>query len=221
MRFNLLSDYTNAIRRVVLAHIATWRAIAEAKTSVSVLQGGGPYAPQREWAWQPRVWWYDSSIQLYHAGRTAIDRVDVAAGRVGDSHYHRNLQDLPLDNDTAQLTEQANWWGANPALVSFAQTSVNQAVIACALERYRLAHGTYPETLDLLLPVYLGSIPRDIVRGRPMNYERTEEDGYVLRGAGANGIIDQGKPSSDDWLWSFPAATNTPPAAMSRRNPFQ
>jgi hypothetical protein len=216
-RFNLLSDYTNAVRRVVLANIETWRTIAEAKTpSMSLPQGGG-YVPQREWAWQPRVWWYDNSIQLYYAGRNAIDQVDVPAGRVSRGHYYRNLRDLPLDNDTAQLIEQANWWGANSAYVSFAQTAVNQAVIACALERRRVAHGAYPETLDQLLPDYLGSIPPDVIRGRPMYYERTDKGSYLLRGAGPNGVIDQGKTPSDDWLWSFPAGTNTPPSAMSGR----
>ena len=36
------------------------------------------------------------------------------------------------------------------------QTQVHEALIACALERYRLAHNAYPETLDALVP----AIPR-------------------------------------------------------------
>src|SRR5262245_6441301 len=89
-RFNLLSDYTNAVRRVVLASLETWRAIAETKTPSVRLPQGGVYVPQREWAWQPQVWWYDNAIQLYYAGQNAIDRVDVTAGRVSRSHNYRN-----------------------------------------------------------------------------------------------------------------------------------
>ena len=102
--------------------------------------------------------------------------------------------------------------------MTFAQTVVNQATLACALERYRLGHGAYPETLEPLLPAYLESIPRDINCGRPMFYQRADKDGYVLRGVGPNGVIDQGKVPSDDWLWSFTApVTNTPTGATQRK----
>jgi ABC-type Na+ efflux pump permease subunit len=215
-RFNLLADHTNAIRRVVLAHIETWRAVPDAKTPVSsVPQGGGGYVSQREWAWQPRVWWYDNCIQLYEAGRNAVDRVDVAAGRMTTDYNWRDLSGLPLDGVASQLFQQGSWWGNSLTLVSFAQTAVNQAITACALERYRLAHGDYPETLDPLLRTFLDRIPPDITRGRPLIYERNDKDSYTLRGAGANGIIDQAKATSDDWLWSFPSATNATPGTVT------
>jgi len=51
-----------------------------------------------------------------------------------------------------------------------------------------------------------------------MFYRRDDKDSYVLRGAGQNGIIDQGTVPSDDWLWSFTApTTNSPPAAATTR----
>ncbi len=129
-----------------------------------------------------------------------------------------DLCGLPLDGNTSQIFQQFPWWGSGPMLVSFAQTAANQAMIACALERYRLAHGAYPETLDQLLPTVLDRIPRDVSRGRPMFYQRDEKDGYVLRGAGLNGMIDQGTVPSDDWLWTFTApATNTPAGATQRK----
>jgi hypothetical protein len=97
--------------------------------------------------------------------------------------------------------------------VSFAQTAVNQAIIACALERYRLAHSDFPESLDQLLPAYLANIPPDIIRGRPVTFQYIDKNSYILRGAGANGIIDQSKAPSDDWLWAFPGSTNAAPGA--------
>jgi hypothetical protein len=218
-RFELLSDHTNAIRRIVLAHVETWRTYPDAKAQPgSVPQAGGVYVRRREWAWHPRTWWYDNCRQLYRAGQNAMARVDAAAGRLSDDIDWRDLHGLPLDGNTSQMFQQASWWGGTPMLVSFAQTAVNQAVIACALERYYLAHGAYPETLEQLLPAWLDSIPRDINRGRPMFYQRDEKDGYVLRGAGQNRIIDHGKVPSDDWLWSFTApATNTLPTAPTKR----
>jgi len=47
---------------------------------------------------------------------------------------------------------------------------------------------------------------------------RDDKDSYVLRGVGPNGVIDQGKVPSDDWLWSFTTpATNAPAGATIRK----
>jgi hypothetical protein len=217
-RFDLLSDHTNAIRRIVLAQVEAWRAFPEAKAQPrSVPQAGSREVRRREWVWQPQTWWYDNCRQLYRAGQNAIARVDAAAGRVSDEVNWSDLSGLPLEGNISQMFQQFPWWGGSPMLVSFAQTAANQAVIACALERYRLAHGAYPETLDQLLPDFLGSIPRDISRGRPMFYQRDDKDSYVLRGAGQNGIIDQGTVPTDDWLWSFTAPmTNALPVGAGQ-----
>ena len=58
------------------------------------------------------------------------------------------------------------------ALQSFAgnQTKVNEAQIACALERYHLAHAEYPETLDALVPQFIETLPHDIIGGQPLHY---------------------------------------------------
>ena len=93
---------------------------------------------------------------------------------------------------------------------------MNQAIIACALERFRIANSKYPETLEQLVPAYLDRIPNDIIRGRPMTYEQAHGR-YILRGVGPSGTDDRNKkgpvvtaPVSDDWLWSY--GTNAPPA---------
>ena len=45
------------------------------------------------------------------------------------------------------------------------QAGVDMARIACALERYRLTHDEYPQTLDALAPQFIESIPNDIING--------------------------------------------------------
>ena len=47
------------------------------------------------------------------------------------------------------------------------QTLVNEAYIACGLERYRLAHGQYPETLDALVPQFAEKLPHDSSAASP------------------------------------------------------
>lgn len=205
--FNLLADYTNAVHRVALAYIEIWRAIPEsANPDLAPPAADGGYTEDP--AWQLRVWWYESCIQLYHASRNTISQVDVAAGRIQPGMEWSELDGLPLGYSGSQLFQELFPWASNPARVAFAQTSVNQAIIACALERFRLANGAYPETLEQLVPALLARVPPDAISGRPLIYQPVDGGGFILRGVGPNGADDRKKKSSDDWLWAY--STNTP-----------
>lgn len=94
------------------------------------------------------------------------------------------------------------------------QTWVDQAQIACALERYRLANGKYPGTLAALVPKFMEKIPHDIVGGKPMNYFCKDGENFRLYSIGWNetddgGIVAQtsdGKEDREhgDWVWHYP-----------------
>ncbi|HKS35701.1 MAG TPA: hypothetical protein VJW76_00825 [Verrucomicrobiae bacterium] len=212
--FNLLSDHTNAIQRVVRAHIEVWRRIPDARSrETATLPSGGWAARTPALHLQPQAWWFDSCIQLYSAGQTAIGQVDVGEVRVRPN-WNSDLSGLPLDGDSIQLFQQGYWWAADPTSVAFAQTAVNQAIIACALERFYLANRVYPESLDVPMREYLDTIPRDAMTGRSIAYQRTEEGRYILRGVGPNATDDRKiTAGSDDWLWTYPAPTNAPAAS--------
>jgi len=64
-----------------------------------------------------------------------------------------------------------------------------------ALSLYRAEHGTYPETLDALVPNFLDSIPVDFWE-EPLRYAR-EGVGYHLYSIGENGVDDDGANESD------------------------
>ena len=159
---------------------------------------------------QPRAWWLDNCIQLYEAGKIAMERVDAASGKIQQPVSWSDLNELALDPSSRDLLQQQSWWGANPASIAFAQTSLNQAVIACALERFRLLNGAYPETLPQLVPSLLDNIPHDAISGRPIIYQYLGATNFILRGVGPNGMDDRKNPASDDWLWAYP--TNAPGA---------
>ncbi|HTY88293.1 MAG TPA: hypothetical protein VMB80_12570 [Candidatus Acidoferrum sp.] len=88
---------------------------------------------------------------------------------------------------------------------AFNQTLVNQAQIACALERYRLAHGEYPESLAALMPQFIEKIPTDVIGGQPLHYRRTGDGKFLLYSIGWNETDDGGQASEDrgkgDWVW--------------------
>lgn len=91
-------------------------------------------------------------------------------------------------------------------ITALSQTRINEALIACALERFRLAHGEYPENLDALTPQFLDTIPHDVIGGQPLHYRRASEGTFVLYSVGWNGRDDGGKPgqrldTDGDWVW--------------------
>jgi hypothetical protein len=85
------------------------------------------------------------------------------------------------------------------------QTLANEAFIACGLERYRLAHGQYPETLDALVPQFAEKVPHDLIGGQPLKYHRTADGHFVLYSVGWNEKDDGGVPgktvTEGDWVW--------------------
>jgi hypothetical protein len=96
-----------------------------------------------------------------------------------------------------------------------AQSFADMAHIAIALERYHLAHGNFPDTLDPLTPQFIEKVPHDVIGGQPLKYHRTENDRFVLYSVGWNERDDGGPVvlSKDgktvnwkegDWVWQLP-----------------
>jgi hypothetical protein len=65
-------------------------------------------------------------------------------------------------------------------------------IASCALERYRLAHGSYPERMAEVAVFLAGQTPRDPIDGEPLRYVRTSPDTYKLYSIGLNARDDGG-----------------------------
>lgn len=95
-----------------------------------------------------------------------------------------------------------------------AQTGVDLGRVACALERYRLAHGQYPETLEALAPQFIETLPHDIINGQPLHYRLTTNGKFLLYSVGWNETDDGGQVviksgnvdyTKGDWVWQSEA----------------
>jgi hypothetical protein len=80
------------------------------------------------------------------------------------------------------------------------QTQLDHATLACALERFRLARGQFPQSLEALPPDFLTRVPRDVLHGQPPKYRPTQDGGYILYSLGWDGADHGGAPGKD-WLW--------------------
>jgi hypothetical protein len=98
---------------------------------------------------------------------------------------------------------------------AYAQESVDLARVAIALERYRLAHGEFSESLDALAPQFMKKIPHDIINGQPLHYRRTDDKQFILYSVGWNetddggvvGLTKNGGVNNEkgDWVWRYPS----------------
>jgi hypothetical protein len=86
------------------------------------------------------------------------------------------------------------------------QSLVHEAIIASALERYYLAHASYPATLDSLLPEYLTNLPKETITGKPMHYRLLADGKFLLWSPGWNLKTLEGKPGEyageGDIVWN-------------------
>ncbi|MGO8700673.1 MAG: hypothetical protein ACLQVY_23535 [Limisphaerales bacterium] len=90
----------------------------------------------------------------------------------------------------------------------YVQTEINETRVACALERYLLAQGSYPATLDDLVPRFIDRIPGDVIDGGPLHYRCSATNRFCLYSIGWKGRDDGGAPGSKgypytkgDWVW--------------------
>jgi hypothetical protein len=144
---------------------------------------------------------------------------------------NRNVVDIRLGERLAkQAEEQLKGWSPykvlarqlfpalSPAVnrAASAQTILNQARLAVALERFRLAEGQFPAELRELAPRFLNVIPLDAVNGEPYRYRREAPDRFLLYSVGANLEDDGAEVAQDkrgrakpydaegDWVWRSP-----------------
>lgn len=162
-------------------------------------------------------WHFDYEIKpLRDAGLMAmLARQDDLQALLTD---HRSHPYEHLDELLAQISLPATRGVVHR--VVYAQSILNEAVAACALERYRIEHGAYPETLAAANHPGEKSIPADIISGKPIGYRKTAHGQYALWCVGFTGIDHGGKRVLDpktpestrfsdpayagDWVWDFP-----------------
>jgi hypothetical protein len=158
----------------------------------------------------PRGWMYQNMCVGAPMEQKILDGFEVSQGQI-----------LPGKFESIASTVGVASWRSSPygflaarALPNFVkasqtmarnQTLVNEAFIACGLERYRMAYGRYPKALDELVPEFAAKLPHDLIGGNSLKYERTAEDHFKLYSVGWNAKDDGGVSgktvTEGDWVW--------------------
>lgn len=85
----------------------------------------------------------------------------------------------------------------NADMLARQETDFRQALIVCALERYRLKYKCYPETLVALVPEFIQKLPKDVYTAKPYQYRLESPDRFRLWSVGP--MPDD---NDDDIVWN-------------------
>jgi hypothetical protein len=165
----------------------------------------------------PQGWIYQNQITLSRIyDEFLIPAVDIAARTVPPERTRAitiaSSQATGPYSVVASLVFQLHAkFGLRCDYVAYVQTQIDEAIVACALERYHIAHGEYPETLDALTPQFIEKLPHDLINGRPLDYRLTSDRSFRLYSVGWNETDDGGvmvrKSDGEvaikegDWAW--------------------
>ena len=166
--------------------------------------------------WCPRGWLFQNAVNYSRVMQKTFEAYDVRAQRVFPEKCDLALEyaferinvmtpfkylaavAVPNIKKATQVTAQQ-------------QTLLREAALACALERYRRAHGEYPETLTTLVrpgarsPQFMNKLSSDVMTGEALKYQRTAKDKFTLYSVGWNLKDDGGIATSNrmtgDWVW--------------------
>lgn len=93
--------------------------------------------------------------------------------------------------------------GKIPLTIDQGVADAQAARVVVALERHRLAHGSWAVALDELTPGFLASIPIDPFDGGAMKY-RLQDGRPVVYSVGMNRTDDDGRHVERAWAWCPP-----------------
>lgn len=128
----------------------------------------------------PRGWVYQNMASVAEYWDCLTDAYDAKQDRL----EARSLEAVIMERWSRfkPYTELADYYVRDPNViwksVVTAQATVDHAVTACALERYRKEKGTYPQALEGLVPDYLTKLRCDLLTGRPHEYVLLPSDKF-------------------------------------------
>ena len=224
VKMDFLASYGVAIRTERAFGNATIDELRTGKipfSSLGDIGDGGPGAPDVASRIVPSGWYRLNQLTLNRLFQErCLPLIDPARHRV-DAELAKSIDEAPELKGAAMFNVFARLLfpavGKSALKFAHAQASVDLSLTACALERFRLKHGTYPSNLDPLVPEFIERIPVDVMTGELPRY-RLEADGrFVLYSVGWNQLDEDGKPGANkagnavdalngDWCWRLAAA---------------
>jgi hypothetical protein len=154
------------------------------------------------WRLFPTGWVYCNQIKTNQYFDTVVAQADPSQRTISCDFEsgERQIKAASKIRDYIFLAATPGYFSA-ALRVAAAEALVRQARTACALERYRLKHGAYPEKLDQLISAkLLPALPRDPINNELMDYQLANDGRYALKSIEAAQATKIVAPWRDAWI---------------------
>ncbi len=212
---DLLATHIRAMEGEKIFAIDTFERQRLTREMINVVDGG--IIITNSLRWSPAAYFYQNQLAFARLHRDYIVPLVDMTNRIAAPAKLREAEAAVA----ARLNHYSPYEGQAAMLFPAIAKSVEkfahiQALmdltrVACTLERFHLANGNYPETLDALAPKLIEKIPHDIINGQPLHYRRTEDGKFLLYSVGWDETDDGGKifltktgredSKKGDWVW--------------------
>ncbi len=237
-RFDLLAEYQFAVRRRCAEPIEEIDSIARRRAhefwkSMRVDDPDGRsllriFCEEEWFVLIPKGWFYENDTAAAQMCQEAFQtEAEVKRRNISGEMAHRimrarvdDYQHRSPNNFIASSFLSYDLSARVSRTFALAQNYLDEARVACALERYRLANGEYPGSLDALAPQFIEKIPHDVINAQPLHYRRMDDGQFLLYSVGWNGKDDGGitpprknpeyrafisvDEAAGDWVWPKP-----------------
>ena len=225
---NFVSDYQFAVRSEAAVTVTNLNYFEHARMGdIYSIFGFDrekvPIAFRMSLPW-PSGWWDQNKAQMADFTLSMLPSADLRTRRFFPENEQKREEQMSIALNRWDANAPWNIWftmaagplGRFDQQYAFGQTWVNEARIACALERYYLMHRAYPDSLDSLSPAFIDSVPHDVINGQPYRYKLQPDGAFLLYSVGWNQTDEGGKivctketpiridKSQGDWVWPTP-----------------
>ena len=220
--FDALASYPKAVREQIIGAIDFLTHVTQPDETLLRRLGSFPINSRTAKVY-PSGWKYLNQAGLIRlADETLIPFADAGRHRVVISKTTNLSRAIRRSHVTFDPVSQvAIPWEIQSfseifLLTAHSQVCLDQVLIACAIERKRLADGAVPDNLQSLAPKFLDHVPHDPLTGAPYQYKPLSKDRFVLYSPGWNEKDNDGKVASlapskfeqdlkaGDWVWKYP-----------------
>lgn len=215
-KIDFIDDFQNALRGEWLFAMKYYECLRQNINYGTEGTLGEPTPAQKAFFFAPNGFLYQNEIA---SGKILFNKVLPSVDSKRRVISPTKIRELDLEGKQGHATPynilarmSAAAFSRVPEKCARVQTSIDLTRTACALERYRLANGGYPEKLEALEPKWITQLPHDVINGQPLKYHRTDDGRFMLYSVGWNEADDNGTPApysgkgaeKGDWVWPWP-----------------
>ena len=188
-QFDLGADWRRAVRGEQILYLDFFQRMKTMASLDTIFWHHETLSPKARffwgvlWAFIPSGWYYDDMAfigRIYEHTLARPSPFDVLPSSTKEEEVRHTVPVGPISR-TWVVPRAREMSSYTAGFFASANLAIQQARLACALERYRLAQPEFPESLSALVPRFIEKLPTTGTNQKPLlGYRRTTGGSFIL-----------------------------------------